>query len=60
MSVRGLGRYGNISLILTGLNMVNVGYLFLGYRLLRLATISFDNFSYGGCSWSKVEMSVGG
>ena len=42
--IRGLRRYGKTSLILTGLNMTNVKYLFLDCRLLRLATTSFDNF----------------
>jgi AAA+ ATPase superfamily predicted ATPase len=42
--VKGLRRYGKTSLILTGLNMANVKYLFLDCRLLRLATSSFDNF----------------
>ncbi|MCS7366631.1 MAG: ATP-binding protein [archaeon YNP-WB-062] len=51
--VEGLRRYGKTSLILTGLNVANVRYLFLDCRLLSSAKASFDNL----LSMIEVEVS---
>jgi AAA+ ATPase superfamily predicted ATPase len=55
--VRGLRRYGKTSLILTGLNVANVRYLFLDCRFLSSAKASFDNLlsmiEVSRNSWAK-------
>src|SRR5579875_319139 len=61
--VSGLRRYGKTSLILTGLNKMNVQYLFLDARLLSAATmISLSDFlgvledALNGVSWGKAVL----
>jgi AAA+ ATPase superfamily predicted ATPase len=51
--VKGLRRYGKTSLILTGLNLSRLDYLFIDCRLLPLTALSFDDFL------SLIEFEIG-